>query len=270
MSKIENGNDIILGSSFSLTNYKSESGIQLGAEDIIMPRLSLIQNTNQDSRNNKDAGTYYFQLTNEVFETVNVILFKNTLGRIMFDPDRAKAMAICGSNDRIDPSNRFEKPQADHCNQCRFSRPRYVEQVDIGSGVMKPKACDETIPVIGCFEDSMMPFQFTAKRTAATVMREFLSAISFQVNLANVSRKIKKLPLISLHNYVVGLSSKLVTKKGNSYYIPQMKIVKKVEDESFNAIFEGIKNYDFDRTFENEVKEEDSEPIMEVDNERVI
>lgn len=269
MSKDENGTDVMVGQAFALTNYKSESGIQLGAEDIIMPRLSLIQNTNQDSKNNKDAGTYYFQLTDEVFETVNVILFKNTLGRIMFDPDRAKAQAICGSSDRIDPSARFDPPQANHCNECKFSRPRFVEEVDIGAGVKKPKTCDDTIPVIGCFEDTLMPFLFTAKRTAATVMREFLSSIAFQINLTNVARKVKQLPLISLHNYVVGLSSKLVTKKGNSYYIPQMKIVKRVEDESFNAIFEGVKNYDFDRTFESE-QEKESEPVVEMDSEKVI
>src|SRR5215468_9511966 len=92
----------------------------LGPEDLIIPRLSLVQPTSQID--GVEAGKFYMNLTGEEFDQVEAVFLKVTKGRVYFADDAVERKPVCGSSDRIKPSPRFEPPAAPTCKECIFSR----------------------------------------------------------------------------------------------------------------------------------------------------
>lgn len=262
MSKNEETKDLIVGQSFSLTNIPSQSGISLANEDISLPFLRIHQAT---SKGSFQQGRFVLNNVME-FETIQCIFFKNTLGRVLYNPNRSDTNnPLCGSSDRIRPSARFKEPIAKTCNDCKFNRPGSSEDVMV-NGMLRRKECDMTLPVIGCIIETYMPFVFVARRTSATPMRQFLSTVAIQIEMMN---KIKH-KNYSLHNFVIEMSTKKIEQPERVYHVPQLKqIGQPIENDEFSAIFETVKDYNFDRALEVEVV--DGNPIdPEMDSQKVI
>src|SRR5437773_6593411 len=103
------------------TNSLKGAGLEaLGPEDLIIPRLSLVQPTSQID--GVEAGKFYMNLTGEEFDQVEAVFLKVTKGRVYFAEETTERKPVCGSSDRIKPSPRFEPPVAPACKDCLFSR----------------------------------------------------------------------------------------------------------------------------------------------------
>lgn len=211
-------------------------GIDLGEEDLVMPRLTLIQPTSEQ----EGAGKYFLSGLNKTFDEVDVIFFNNTRGRIMFDPDRSKNMAVCGSLDRVIPDSRFENPLATKCIDCKFSNRNHIEEVLVGKNKEK-QYCSETMILKGIIVDLVMPFTFTAKRTALRPVNEFLTGAFFDCRLKN-----KK-----LHNFAVKLKAEVPPKAVTKYFVPIIERIGILENSEFEAMIQKYSNYDVGKTFED-------------------
>lgn len=217
----------------------SQYGVNLGEEDQVMPRLILLQPTSKI----EGAGKFYLSLTGELFETVECVVFSNARGRVMFDPDMTAERSICGSDDRIVPSLRYEKPQADRCANCSYSNRNYKTQVMVG-GRQVDQYCSETQTLRCMFVDSLYPFLFVGRRTSLMPVNEFLSIQQFEC------AKHQK-PLCC---FPIRLHSALVSKNMRKYYIPRIERLGMIEREEFIAMMNKYANYDVNKTYEAEEK----------------
>lgn len=219
-------------------------GIDMEEEDIPIPRLKLLQPTSKMD----GAGKYAYSLNNQLFDKVEAVFFSNSRGRIMFDYDMTKP-AICGSNDRIVPSPRFENPKADRCGNCNFSKDFYKEVVRDNSGNPLLKSgkeqyyqCDKNFVIKGMFVDTLMPFIFVVARTGLVPITNFLAAMQYEC--AKHQRPLCCFPLT--------LSSMVPQNAPNKYYIPVITSNGMIEKEEFVQMMNKYTNYDLDKTFKAE------------------
>ena len=140
----------------------------LGPEDLIIPRLTLVQPTSQiDS---VEAGKFFLNLTGEQFDEVQVVFLKVTKGRVYFAEDANERKPLCGSPNRIKPSHRFEHPIAPTCGECPYSPWNKQE----------PPVCNETYNLLGIMVDGGLPFWWSVKSTAIAPTKRLLSAIALR------------------------------------------------------------------------------------------
>ena len=217
----------------------SQFGVNMGEEDLVMPRLVLLQPTSKI----EGAGKFYFSLTGEKFDTVDCVVFSNARGRVMFDPDMTKEQSICGSDDRITPSARFEKPMADKCMSCSYSNRNYKTKEIVG-GRELDKYCQETQTLKCMFIDNLFPFLFVGRRTSLMPVNEWLSLMQFE------TAKNQK-PLCC---FPIRLHSNLINKNMRKYYVPSIERLGMIERDEFLAMMNKYANYDVSKTYEAEEK----------------
>lgn len=221
----------------SPTSGGKEYGIDLGEEDFIMPRLILLQPTSDED----GAGKFYLGLTGEKFDSLDVVFFSNSRGRVMFDPDMSKGISICGSDNRVTPSARYESPKSDKCVDCKFSKRDYYEEIVVGKDKVR-EFCSETQILKGMIIDTLTPFIFSARRTALLPINMFLSGVLFD------AKKFNK-PLCC---FPVKLSSDIPKKAKTKYYVPVIERLGMIEREEFLAMMKKYESYDINKTFEQE------------------
>src|SRR6266571_5996231 len=145
------------------TNSLKGAGLEaLGPEDLIIPRLVLVQPTSQID--GVEAGKFYMNLAGEQFDEVQAVFLKVTKGRVNFGEDANERKPICGSSDRIRPSHRFEHPIAPTCGECTHSRWNGNE----------PPDCNETYNLLGVMVDTGLPFWWSGKTTAIASTKRFV------------------------------------------------------------------------------------------------
>jgi hypothetical protein len=218
----ENGKDIV-EQKFQAPSTSTEAkqyGVDLAPEDQVMPRLALLQPTSD----HEGAGKFYFSLTGETFDKVECVIFSNARGRVMFDPDISKRVSICGSDDRLIPSDRFEKPKSNDCMKCSFSNRNYTEKVIVGNKEID-MYCSETMTLRAMFVDSLMPFLFVGRRSSIFAVNEFLSVMQFE------TVKHRK-PLCC---FPIRMTTKL-GKGANKYWVPVIERLPMIEREEFVAM----------------------------------
>src|SRR5713101_2856288 len=91
----------------------------LGPEDLIIPRLVLVQATSQIE--GVMAGKFYLNLTGDQFDEVQAVFLKVLKGRVYFAEDANERKPLCGSPDRSKPSPRYEHPVAPTCGECAYA-----------------------------------------------------------------------------------------------------------------------------------------------------
>lgn len=214
-----------------------EYGINLGEEDLPIPRVQLVQPTSAID----GAGKFFYSLTKELFTSIECVVFSNARGRVMFDPDMSKQATICGSNDRVIPSPRFETPMAKSCVDCNYHKRDYFEKI-IVSGKEVKQMCQETQALRAMFVDNLMPFLFVARRTALYPINEFLAVMQFE------TIKHKK-PLCC---FPIRITSKLVTKPNQKFYVPVIDRLGMIDRDEFRKMMDKYKDYNPDKTFEAE------------------
>jgi len=235
---MENGKEVAQYNSNVPVGIDSKKyGIDLGEEDQVMPRLVLVQPTSKM----EGAGKFHYTLTGELFDEVECVIFNNVRGRVMFDPDLSKMMSICGSNDRLIPSDRFEDPKAPRCIECNYHRRGYFEEVIVGKEKVK-QICQETQTLRAIFVDTLMPFLFVGRRSSLLPINTWLSEMQFEC--AKNQR--------GLHCFPIKLTSMVPTKASNKYYVPVITKQGMIEKEEFNTMMQKYANYDVDKTYKAE------------------
>src|SRR5438034_661903 len=180
------------------TNSLKGAGLEaLGPEDLIIPRLVLVQPTSQID--GVEAGKFYMNLTGEEFTEVQAVFLRVTKGRVNFGEDTNERKPLCGSPDRIKPSPRFNPPLAPTCGECAYSRWNGNE----------PPDCNETYNLLGVTVDTGLPFWWSVKSTAIAPSKRFLSAIALRARLGK-----------NLFDAQVTMRSQLVTLPGKTYHVP--------------------------------------------------
>lgn len=218
----------------------TQYGVNLGEEDLVMPRVTLLQPTSKID----GAGKFYFSLTGEKFDSMEIVVFGNQRGRVMFDPDRAKQEAICGSDDRVVPSTRYEKPQAERCIACNFSKRGYTEKVII-SGKEVQQYCSETQGLKCMFVDTLFPFVYIARRTSLKPINDWLTLMQYETVRNN-------LPLCC---FPIRITSFVPPKAAEKYYVPNIERLGKIEKEEFKAMMNKYQNYNIGATLDEEAKD---------------
>lgn len=221
-------------------------GVDMQEEDLVMPRLQLVQPTSQ----REGAGKFYFSLTGELFEQVECVVFSNQRGRVMFDPDMTKQETLCGSGDRIVPSDRYQPPQAERCVECKFSKRGYQEEILI-SGRKVMKFCSETQALKCMFVDSLFPFIFVGRRTSLQPVNEFLSYMQYECVKT-------KSPLCC---FPIRITSELVQKANQKYYIPKIEKLGHIEKSEFITMMNKYADHDVEKSFAAEEQGNDDTPF---------
>lgn len=238
----ENGKEITIQQKSGLlaTRDTKEYGIDLGEEDIIIPRLVLLQPTSQI---NGPAGSFYYGLNKQFYEKVTAVFFNNQRGRVMFNPDISKMESICGSDDRLVPAERFENPISTRCVDCAYSKRQYKTEVKV-DGQIKYMECSETQALKGMFVDDLLPFWFVGRKTSLFPINQFLTAASFD------AQKHQR----PLYCFPVELTTKLIAKAGQKYYIPEIKQLGMLEKEEFTRMANKYAHAKVSDTLEEEGK----------------
>ena len=219
-------------------------GIDIDEDDIPVPRLKLIQPTSKLD----GAGKYAYSLNNKILDKVECVFLSNTRGRVMFDIDITKP-PVCGSNDRVIPSPRFEKPMADRCINCRFNTDFYKEVARDASGTPILRSgkelyhqCDKNFVIKGIFIDTLMPFIFVVARTGLAPITSFLAAMQYEC--AKNQKPLCCFPLT--------LTSMVPSNATNKYYVPVVTPMGMIEKEEFITMMNKYSQYDVDKTFKAE------------------
>ena len=190
-----------------------------GAE--IYPVLKLLQSTSKVD--NGKPGMFHLDVTGEVFDKVNVIFLKPTWGRIMFGR-QLNDPPLCGSNDRITPSDQFPDPKAGRCVECRFSRRNYTEK-DNGKDIQ----CFETYNLIGWLIDEGLPFIFRTKRVANRTVETFLTKVKWD-----------RMKGLNLYNHKATLTSRVVPSLNGDYFAPVVTATGIINQDQFKKMFEEL------------------------------
>jgi hypothetical protein len=196
----------------------------LGPDDLIIPRLVLVQPTSQIE--GVLPGMFYLNITGEQFESLEVVFLKVTKGRVNFREDATDRKPICGSNDRIKPSSRFDPPMAPACAECSCSRWNGKE----------PPECPETYNLLGLFTDSQLPFWWSVKSTAMTPTKRFLSAIALR-------------PEKNLFDAKIAMKSQLVAQPGKKYHVPGYTLSWLKDSSLYADLYAKYSHEEIDRTF---------------------
>jgi len=188
------------------------------------PILKLLQSTSKDGGR---PGAFYLDVTGQVWDSVEVIFLKNSWGRIMFGAQLTDP-PLCGSNDRIVPSDQFLNPKASACIECPFSRRNYFEEIDVGNKKKKIQ-CFESYQLIGWLMDEGLPFIFRTKRVANRTVESFLTKVTWD-----------KLKGFNLFNHVAILTSRSVPSSEGDYYAPVITASKMINQEQFKKMFQEL------------------------------
>lgn len=201
----------------------------LGPEDLIIPRLVLVQPTSQIE--SVEAGKFYLNLTAEQFDEVQAVFLKVTKGRVYFAEDANERKPLCGSPDRIKPSHRFEQPIAPTCGECPYSRWNKQE----------PPICNETYNLLGIMVDGGLPFWWSVKSTAIAPTKRFLSAIALRARMGK-----------NLFDAQVTIRSQLVAQPGKKYHIPVCTLTWLKDSSLYRDLYEHYAHEEIERTFQAE------------------
>jgi len=198
----------------------------LGPDDLIIPRLTLVQPTSQIE--GVQSGKFYINLTGEEFDQVEAVFLKVTKGRVYFAEEATERKPVCGSSDRIKPSPRFEPPAAPACKECLLSRWNGKE----------PPACNESYSLLGIMVDSGFPFWWSVKSTAIAPTKRFLSAIALRARMGK-----------NLFDAKATIKSQLVTQPGKKYHVPAYALTWLKDSSFYREVYERYAQEEVERTF---------------------
>jgi hypothetical protein len=201
----------------------------LGPEDLIIPRLVLVQPTSQID--GVEAGKFYLNLTGDQFDEVQAVFLKVLKGRVYFAEDANERRPLCGSPDRIKPSPRYEHPVAPTCGECAYSLWRGKE----------PPVCHETYHLLGMMVESGLPFWWSVKSTAIAPTKRFLSAIALRARMGK-----------NLFDAQVMMRSQLVAQPGKKYHIPVCTVSWLKDSSLYRELYEQYAHEEIERTFQAE------------------
>lgn len=221
-------------------------GIDMGEEDIVMPRLVLLQPTSDVT----GEGKFYYTLSKELFDTVECVVFSNQRGRVMFDPDLKARQSICGSNDRVAPSTRFEEPKSETCIECKYHKRGYFEEIQSGKDKLKLE-CQETNTIKAMFIDNHFPFLMVARKTSLQPFNNWLTEMTFEI------AKNKR----PLHCFPIRITSTIPKKATTKYYIPVIERMPMMEKAEFAAMMQKYADYNPDDTYAAEEASNKEPPV---------
>jgi hypothetical protein len=198
----------------------------LGPEDLIIPRLTLVQPTSQID--GVEAGKFYMNLTAEQFDQVEAVFLKVTKGRVYFADDAIERKPVCGSSDRIKPSPRFETPASPTCKECLFSRWNGKE----------PPFCNESYNLLGVMVETELPFWWSVKSTAIAPTKRFVSAIALRARMGK-----------NLFDAKATIKSQLVTLPGKKYHVPVYILTWLKDSSAYRDLYNHYAHEEVERTF---------------------
>jgi len=201
----------------------------LTSEDLIIPRLVLVQPTSQID--GVGPGKFYLNLTGEEFEQVDAVFLRVTKGRVYFAKESLEQKPLCGSPDRIKPSPRYEEPMAESCAECPYAQWFKKE----------PPACNETYNLLGVMVESGLPFWWSVKSSAMSPTKRYLSAIALRARQGK-----------NLYDVQATMTSQLVTKPGKKYHVPAYALTWLKDSSPYQALYEQYAHEEIDRTFQAE------------------
>lgn len=222
-----------------------ETGMEdVGREDLVIPRMSLVQPTSDSD----EKGKFLINLTEEAKSLVHMVLLKLTKGRVYFDKKDLNAEhPICGSGDRKVPAPFFtnEEPERQPmnavCEGCVSA-----EWGDKG----EPPPCAESYTLLGMDTAEHMPFFIAYKGMAIKAVKMLLTMVQLKLE----TPKHRKLQSMACDFSFEMTSQKKENKKGK-FYIPVFKKLTYLEDTPYRDEFAAYGHQE--AGFEPEKKEEE-------------
>ena len=198
------------------TTDEDDSGLDIDQEDIIIPRMSIVQPTSEEGT----PGTYRLNLTGDEFNEVTCVFLKQGKGRVLFAENREDGV-VCASGDRIKPSNHFidqDTAMALTCADCQMKEWT-------GENQKTAPKCKETFILLGLDVENGIPFWLQLKSSALKPARMFISAAAFRI------QKFK----IKLCDIQVTLTTKEVKGQQGKYFVPVFGKMVHLKDQPFRG-----------------------------------
>lgn len=190
-----------------------ETGLEeLGAGDLIIPRLSITQPTTPDIAN-EQQGKFCVNITGDYQDTMRVALIKLSKSRILF-PEKYKRDndPLCRSHDFKMPANDIpnSEPMAASCGLIPGDKKKHVCEYANWGADNTPPRCQETWNLLIVDINTYMPMWFSVKSTALKPLRKIVSAVSMICQA-------KRLPMWSLG---FDMAIEKTTNDSGTFYIP--------------------------------------------------
>lgn len=203
----------------------------------VYPLLKLLQSSSKEE--GARPGAFHLSATGDIYDSVKCVFLKWDMTRTMFGKNIGDPL-LCGSNDRVMPSDQIREPKATTCMECPFHRRGYTEPVDQGN----PIACDESFDMIGYLIDDALPFRFRTRKLANLTVQQFITTVQWG--------KMKKL---DIYNHVVTITSKIKNSPKGSYHIPILSVTSTIQRGELRKLFEELST----KTIEINPEPEDDE-----------
>lgn len=198
--------------------YVPEGMEDISRDDLVIPRLRIVQPVSEEGT----AGNYLLNITGEEFETLDVVFFKFSKGRVYFS-DNLKEGVLCGSHDRKTPSGYIETPMAESCLNCIYAQ---WGKKDDGKPI--PPSCAETYNMLGYIVSDGMPFFISFKGTAIRPVKLFLSGIAFRGRKARAD----------MRQFQVTMGLKQNSNEKGKFFVPTFSAPELLKDDPFAAEFD--------------------------------
>lgn len=232
----------------AVSMYTSESDDELifTEDEQIYPRVSMVQPTSGSEKGM--PGWFFNSMSNESVKEIRCVVLRNSLGRVMFDPDRSKARTLCGSDDRVEPNIRYVPedmiPMASSCVGCEYEPRGYADS--------EKKTCVRTMHLYCVDLDTGMPFVLPCKSTSMTPAINFLKPLQFRKKRDGLRLFNYEVKLDNLGGYDDNGNPKAIQKKGNKYFVPRFTLIGINKEANFDEMLKQSMRAKMDETTPDE------------------
>jgi len=194
-------------------NGPIDTGLEeLGAGDLIIPRLTITQPTTPDIAADQ-VGKFCINVTGDYHDTMRVAIIKLTKSRILF-PDKYKRdnEPLCRSHDFKFPAEiPGVTPMAATCQLIPGDTKKHTCPYANWGADNTPPRCQETWNLLIVDIDTYLPMWFSIKSTALKPLRKIVSAVSMICTA-------KRLPMWALG---FDMALEKITNDSGTFYAPQ-------------------------------------------------
>ena len=165
-----------------------ETGLEeLGAGDLIIPRLSIIQA--QSEGGDQHAGKLSINVTGDLYDSVTVCLLKLNKSRILFPAKYKKDNEpLCRSHNFVTPADDIvgAKPMCDTCELLPGDKNKHKCEYANWTN-SEPPRCQECWNLLVVDVNTYIPMWFSVRSTGLKALRKMMSAVSMLSNARRLS-----------------------------------------------------------------------------------
>ena len=200
--------------------------------DLVIPRLSIVQPSSKEGT----PGTFRSNLTGEEKEQLRITPMTYSKGMVHWSEELGNDPE-CRSNDALTPDPTIENPKHDRCHERIGNRLRPVCPYAVWRD-KEPPTCKMTYNLIAIEMESMRPFLVSLHGTSVRSAKKLISYVwQSRRNFFDVGCR---------------MSLSKVNNTRGTFFVVEFNDYEDHEPGTFRELFESLRSYDVNRTFEAE------------------